>query len=150
MAGADPGFLVGGGARPPGRGANIQIFQIFPKKLHEIKKILVWGAPPRIRHCMGWRSVLVFPISRSVIIFFTARKRRYRNVFTGLRCLSVNGEEGGGGLGDGGSLYDVTSSLAAWAYVPSRGSLSLVPCSSWWGWGEFCPVGVPVRETPIW
>ena len=46
MVGADPGFLVGGGARPPGRGANIQIFQIFPKKLHEIKKILVWGRPP--------------------------------------------------------------------------------------------------------
>ena len=44
FTGADPGFLVGGGA-------NIQICQIFPKKLHEIKKILVHGghmpwAPP--------------------------------------------------------------------------------------------------------
>ena len=28
-----------------------------------------------------------------------------------------------------GSLYDVTSSLTAWSHVPSRESLSLVPCS---------------------
>ena len=31
-SGADPGFFVGGGANPPGGGANIQIFQIFLKK----------------------------------------------------------------------------------------------------------------------
>ena len=29
----------------------------------------------------------------------------------------------------GGVLYDVTSCLAAWSHVPSRGSLSLVTCS---------------------
>ena len=29
----------------------------------------------------------------------------------------------------GGSLYDVTSCLAAWFHVPSGGSLCLVPCS---------------------
>ena len=34
-SGADPGFLIGGVG-------NIQICQIFPKKLHEIKKNLVW------------------------------------------------------------------------------------------------------------
>ena len=33
-------------------------------------------------------------------------------------------------MGGGESLYDVTSCLAAWSDVPSRGSLSLVPCSS--------------------
>ena len=54
---ADPGFLVGGGANPPGGGANIQNCQIFLKKMHEIKKILVHGggghapgAHPWIRH----------------------------------------------------------------------------------------------------
>ena len=31
----------------------------------------------------------------------------------------------------GGSLYDVTSCLADWSYVPSGGSVSLVPCSFW-------------------
>ena len=30
-----------------------------------------------------------------------------------------------------GSLYDVTSCLAAWCHVPFRRSLSLVPCSFW-------------------
>ena len=30
--------------------------------------------------------------------------------------------------GGGRSLYDVTSCLAAWSHVPSRGSLSLGPC----------------------
>ena len=39
VSGADPGLLVGGGA-------NIQICKIFPKKLHEIKKILVRGGRP--------------------------------------------------------------------------------------------------------
>ena len=34
-------------------------------------------------------------------------------------------------LSTGGGLYDVTSWLAAWSHVPSRGSLSLVPCSFW-------------------
>ena len=40
----------------------------------------------------------------------------------------------------GGSLYDVTCCLAAWSYVPSRGSLSLVLCSFCWG-GEGLPTG---------
>ena len=31
-------------------------------------------------------------------------------------------------IGEAG-LYDVTSCLAPWSHVPSRGSLSLVPCS---------------------
>ena len=34
--GADPGYLVGGGA-------NIQFLPDFPQNLHEIKKILVRG-----------------------------------------------------------------------------------------------------------
>ena len=34
-SGADPGLSVGGGANPPGGGANMQICQIFPNKLHE-------------------------------------------------------------------------------------------------------------------
>ena len=48
-SGAHPGFLVGGGA-------NIQICQIFPKKLHEIKKNLVrkgGGAPPGSATAIG-------------------------------------------------------------------------------------------------
>ena len=41
--GVDPGFLLGGDANPPDGGTNIQICQIFFKKPHEIKKILVRG-----------------------------------------------------------------------------------------------------------
>ena len=40
------------------------------------------------------------------------------NVFTHV-CHSVHGS----------GLYDVTSCLATWCHVPSRGSLSLIPCS---------------------
>ena len=47
-----------GGSRIPRRGGpSIQICQIFPKKLHEIKKILVRGAPgplldpPLLKEC---------------------------------------------------------------------------------------------------
>ena len=67
-----------------------------------------------------------------------------------------------------GSLYDVTSCLPDWSYVPSRGSLSLVPCSFQGGlcmvrgrdisvqgglWGSLCSwgslsEGVSVRENP--
>ena len=39
MAGADPGFPVGGGANPPG-GAPTYDFAKFHEKLHEIEKIL--------------------------------------------------------------------------------------------------------------
>ena len=64
-------------------------------------------------------------VGRGVI---TARKRSLGqgNDFTGV-CLST-----------GGSLYDVTSCLAAWSHVPSRGPLSLAPCS-------FQGVSVPGR-----
>ena len=54
VAGADTGFLVGGGANPPGGDTNIQIFQIFPKKCMRF-----WsggahrGSPPWIRHCVA-------------------------------------------------------------------------------------------------
>ena len=60
---------------------------------------------------------------------FTARKRSSGkgNVFAPV-CHSVH---------RGGSLYDVTSCLAAWSEVPSGGSLSLVPCSFW---GSLCLV----------
>ena len=59
---------------------------------------------------------------------------------------------GGGGWGRRGmgSLCDVTSCLAAWSHVPSRGSLSLVPCSIGGGgrWasvhGGLCPKGFSV------
>ena len=56
QAGADPGFPVGGGANPQGRGR--QHTNLQSQKLHEIKKILVrrGGAPPWIRHCTGWTS----------------------------------------------------------------------------------------------
>ena len=43
-AGADLGFLVGGGANPPG-GRQHMILPIFPKNLHEIEKSLVVTAP---------------------------------------------------------------------------------------------------------
>ena len=39
LAGADPGFPVGGGANPPG-GRQHMILPNFAKKLHEIEKIL--------------------------------------------------------------------------------------------------------------
>ena len=38
LTGMDPGFLIGGGANPPGRGPNIQICQIFPKKCMKLRK----------------------------------------------------------------------------------------------------------------
>ena len=41
-SGADPGFLVGGGANPPG-GVPTYDFAKFRKKLHEIEKILGRG-----------------------------------------------------------------------------------------------------------
>ena len=50
-AGADPGFAVGWGANPPGRGANLQFWQNFPKNSMKLRKF--WtvggrapGAPP--------------------------------------------------------------------------------------------------------
>ena len=39
--GADPGFLVGGSANPPGEWALVYKFPRFVEKLHGIKKILV-------------------------------------------------------------------------------------------------------------
>ena len=39
-AGADPGFPLGGGRQPTRRGTNLQFCQNFPKKLHEIAKML--------------------------------------------------------------------------------------------------------------
>ena len=55
---------------------------------------------------------------------FTARKwsMGQSNVFTFV-CHSVHRRIR--------SLYGVTSCLADWSHVPSRGSLSLVPCSFW-------------------
>ena len=43
LSGADPGFPLGGGANPPGEGADIQI---FPKKLHDIYSGAPRGATP--------------------------------------------------------------------------------------------------------
>ena len=73
LTGMDPGFLIGGGANHPGRGPNIQICQIFPKKMHEIKKILVcrrgtcWGHPPldwplvkAVKFCVAYSKLPVF------------------------------------------------------------------------------------------
>ena len=57
-AGADPGFLVGGGTDP--LGAPTYDFVKISQKMHEIEKILGHGgggegarrgAPPLIRHC---------------------------------------------------------------------------------------------------
>ena len=41
QTGADPGFLIGGGANPHTRGHQHTNLPDFPKKLYEIKKILV-------------------------------------------------------------------------------------------------------------
>ena len=64
----------------------------------------------------------------------TARKRSlgHGNIFRSI-CHSVRG----------GVLYDVTFCLVAWSHVLSRGSLSLVPCSSWGVSVQrgLCPVG---------
>ena len=52
LTGVDPGFHVGGGAKPLGRGAPTYDFVKFSEKLHEIEKILdrkgggAPGAPP--------------------------------------------------------------------------------------------------------
>ena len=47
-AGADPGFPLGGGTDPPGRGAPTYDFVKISEKLHEIEKILGRGGgrPP--------------------------------------------------------------------------------------------------------
>ena len=58
IAGVDPRFPVGGGANPPGGVRQHTNLPDFPKKLHEIKKILVCRGgmrreyPPWIRHCI--------------------------------------------------------------------------------------------------
>ena len=44
-----------------------------------------------------------------------------------------------------GSMYDVTSCLAARSHVPSGGSLSLIPCSFW---GVFVHGGLCHRHPP--
>ena len=49
ISGADPGFLVGGDVNPPGRGANIQICQIFIQNCIKLKKfwsVVGGGDPP--------------------------------------------------------------------------------------------------------
>ena len=43
VAGADPGFPVGGGADPPG-GANIRFCQIFLKTARNQENFGPWGA----------------------------------------------------------------------------------------------------------
>ena len=52
--------------------------------------------------------------------------------------------------GGRGSLYNVTSCLAAWSYVPSEGSLFLVPYSFWGSclWYHV-PYGGSWTETPL-
>ena len=84
-----------------------------------------------------------------VFAIFTARKRSLGegNVFTRV-CHSFQGRR---------SLYDITSCLADWSYVPSRGvSVSghmfllrgyLSRRGSLLGWGLLSK-GVSVRETP--
>ena len=50
-SGAEPGFLVEGGANPPGRGANIQICHIFPKNCKKLRKFWsVEGRAPPLPH----------------------------------------------------------------------------------------------------
>ena len=72
--GADPGFPVGGSANHPEGGANLRYCQHFPKKLHEIAKILGRrggagrGRPPQIRH---WKMMHM-----KLIAFKTARCNR--------------------------------------------------------------------------
>ena len=54
LAGADPGFPVGGGADPPGGGAPTYDFVKISQNMHEIEKILdhrggrAPGAPPSL------------------------------------------------------------------------------------------------------
>ena len=51
------------------------------------------------------------------------------------------------GAGGGGSLYDVISCLAAWSHIPSRGSVSLVPCSFW---GSLSSGDPPLNQKSGW
>ena len=51
-----PGFRIGRGANPLGRGRQYMILPNFSKKLHEIENILGhrgWARTPQIRHCLG-------------------------------------------------------------------------------------------------
>ena len=41
--GADPGFPLGGGANPPGGGANLCFCQKFPKNHMKLRKFWVMG-----------------------------------------------------------------------------------------------------------
>ena len=50
VSGADPGFLVGGGANPPRGGANTQICQIFPKNCMKLRKFWSVGGGARQGH----------------------------------------------------------------------------------------------------
>ena len=61
--------------------------------------------------CTCLRCILLAPANK------VWGKVMFLHVYT---CLSF--------LFRGGSLYDVTSCMAAWSHVPSRRSLSLVPC----------------------
>ena len=46
-SGADPEFLVGGGANPPGGGANLRFCQKIPKNCMKLRTFwAVRGAPP--------------------------------------------------------------------------------------------------------
>ena len=55
---ADPGFPLGGGTNPPGRGTNVWFCQILQKKnLHEIEKMLGHGGAPSLGLLMALPNI---------------------------------------------------------------------------------------------
>ena len=85
MPGADPGFPVRGGTNPVGGGTNLRLCQNFPKKLHEIEKILGYGGskrgtPLRSATGMGIPDVSSMPIfSFYGQLFIFGHKRNCEN-----------------------------------------------------------------------
>ena len=90
--------------------------------VHIKKNICTFGWISRYRKLMLWFLLLILFFFQWLffqwLILFISRKWSLRqgNIFTGV-CLSM------------GSLYDVTSCLAAWSHIPSR-SLPFSQCSN--------------------
>ena len=86
--GADPGFLVGEGANPPGGGANIQICQIFPKKCMKLRKFWFVGGrpPPWIHHC---RVYSPFVLSLQLMDYSDQYTIKILSFVSGTFCLFI-------------------------------------------------------------
>ena len=89
------------------------------------------------RTCSDFKMEKLHCTGRKLIIYLIVTVRK-QSLGRGTIFLPVC-------LFTGGSLYDVTSCLAAWSHVPSGGSLSLVTCS----FGGLY-LGVSVQGVSVW